>query len=58
MTVIEALEFARQKETEAASIYEKFALEHPVIKDLCYLLLNEEEKHRVLIDKKIAELQK
>ena len=58
MGPIEALQIALQKEIEAADRYRKLALEFPEIKELAYMLLNEEEKHRQIIEKKIVELQK
>jgi len=58
MGPIEALELARQKEIEAADRYRELAQSFPEIKELAYMLLNEEEKHRQMIEKKIVELQK
>jgi rubrerythrin len=58
MGPIEALGLARQKEIEAADRYRELAQNFPEIKDLAYMLLNEEEKHKQMIEKKIVELQK
>ena len=56
MTPVEALELALKKEKAAIELYRNMAIEHPNIKDLLYNLLNEEEKHKALIEKKIIEL--
>lgn len=58
MIEFEALELALSKEQEAVVAYKKLLAEHPVLKDLFYFLLNEEEKHVAMIEKKIAELYK
>ena len=57
MGPIEALELALGKEIEARTIYEKFSLEYPEIKDIFLFLANEEEKHKELIEKKIVGLK-
>lgn len=54
----EALEIALGKEKAAVEIYRKFSIEHPVMRDLFEFLMNEEEKHVILIEKKIAGLNK
>ncbi|MDP3731597.1 MAG: hypothetical protein Q8R31_01015 [Candidatus Omnitrophota bacterium] len=54
----EALEMALGKEKEAVEIYKKLSIEHPAMRDLFEFLMNEEEKHVSLIQKKIAELYK
>lgn len=56
MIEIEALQLALSKEQEAVASYKKLLAEYPVLKDLFYFLLNEEEKHVAMIEKKIAEL--
>jgi len=56
MTPSEALKIALIKEEESIKYYRKMALEHPAIKDLLEMLVNEEEKHKNLIQKKIVEL--
>lgn len=58
MIEIEALKLALSKEQNAVGTYKKLLAEHPALKDLFYFLLNEEEKHVMLIEKKIAELYK
>jgi len=58
MVVIEALKLALLKEQNAVVSYKNLLAEHPALKDLFYLLLNEEQKHVVMIEKKIAELYK
>lgn len=54
----EALEMALGKEKSAVEIYRKFSIEHSAMRDLFEYLMNEEEKHVMLIEKKIAELYK
>lgn len=57
MGPIEALELALSKEKASIEMYNKFYLKHPEIKDLFLFLLNEEEKHKLLIEKKIVEIR-
>ncbi|MDD5567750.1 MAG: hypothetical protein PHY88_00860 [Candidatus Omnitrophica bacterium] len=57
MGPIEALRFALEKETEAKNIYERFIFQHSETKDIFTFLMNEEEKHKQLIEKKIVELE-
>lgn len=57
MNPVEALELALSKEEAAISLYKKLALEHSVIKELLEGLLNEEEKHKQIIERKISELK-
>lgn len=58
MIEFEALKLALSKEQEAVVAYKKLLAEHPGLKDLFYFLLNEEEKHVSMIEKKIVELYK
>ena len=58
MGPIEALELALGKEIEARDIYEKFIFQYPETKEIFTFLMNEEEKHKQLIEKRIVELQK
>jgi len=57
MDPIEALELALSKEEEAIALYQKFCGEFTVSKDIFLFLANEEQKHKILIEKKIAELR-
>lgn len=57
MGPIEALELALQKENESISAYQKFSVEFPVAKETFLFLLNEEEKHKKMIQDKIVELK-
>lgn len=57
MGPIEALELALQKELESIGIYRKFSADYPAAKDIFFFLLGEEEKHKLLIEKKIVELR-
>jgi rubrerythrin len=56
MTPVEALQLALSKEIEAIETYQKFATEHKVAKDVFEFLVNEEQKHKQLLEKKIQEL--
>ena len=56
MGPVEALKFALGKEIEAVEMYQGFAAEHSVARDIFEFLITEESKHRILIEKKIAEL--
>ncbi len=57
MGPIEALKIALGKEIEAKNLYEKFLSQYNETKDIFIFLVNEEEKHKQLIEKKIVELQ-
>jgi len=56
MIPVEALELALKREEDSITMYQKFAGEFPVAKEIFIFLLNEEEKHKQLIRKKIQEL--
>jgi len=56
MTVTEALNLALSKEIAAIELYRKLAIEHTAISELLNSLMNEEEKHKKLIEQKIFEL--
>lgn len=58
MGPIEALKLAREKEIEARDFYQEFSLSYPKAREIFFFLMNEEEKHKALIEKKIMELQK
>ncbi len=56
MTPVEALKLALSKEIEAVELYQKFSNEHKVASDVFTFLVNEEQKHKQLLEKKIQEL--
>lgn len=56
MTPVDALKLALSKEEISIKLYRDLAQDHPAIRDLLLLLLNEEEKHKILIKKKIVEV--
>ncbi len=58
MTPVEALKLALHKEKASIALYAKLANEHPAVKELLFMLLNEEEKHKKLIETKITEITK
>jgi len=58
MTPVEILRIALKNETDMMEFYQKMGVEHPIIADICQELKNEEYKHKMLIENKIAELTK
>lgn len=58
MGPVDALKFALTKELGSLELYKKLNTEHPSLKDIFLFLINEEEKHKQLIEKKIQELTK
>lgn len=58
MGPIEALELARTKEIETLELYREFSKEDSVARDIFLFLMDEEQKHKALIEKKIRELTK
>ncbi len=58
MGPIEALELAKMIEVQSIELYQKFINEHPAARDVFEFLLDEEEKHKQLIENKILELKK
>jgi len=56
MIDIEVLQLALSKEEDAIKTYKSMLIEHPSLKELLSLLITEEQKHRLLIQKKISEL--
>jgi rubrerythrin len=56
MIPIEALKLAVVEEVKAIALYEKFSLEHPTLKEIFAFLISEEQKHKQLLETRIAEL--
>ena len=56
MVDIEALKLALSKEENAIKVYQEMLANHPNLKDLLYLLVTEEQKHKALIENKISEI--
>lgn len=56
MTPVEALQLALTKEQNAIDFYDRLSEDHKAISELLLFLLNEEEKHKKLIQEKIVEL--
>lgn len=54
MTPVEALKLALTKENASIEFYNKLNLKHPSLKELFSFLVNEEEKHKLLIERKIC----
>jgi len=58
MTPVEALKLALDKENASIELYKRLAQQHRVIEELLTSLLNEEYKHKNLIEEKIVEITK
>jgi rubrerythrin len=58
MTSQEALQLALSKEADAIELYERLSNSHPEIRELLTSLLNEEYKHKTLIEKKLSQLSR
>lgn len=58
MTSAEALEMALLREKASIKLYEDLSNTLPEIRDLLLFLLNEEYKHKKMIEEKIAEMTK
>jgi rubrerythrin len=58
MTPVEALNLALSKENNAIKVYADLSSRFPEIQDLLSFLLNEEQKHKKMIEGKIAEMMK
>ena len=56
MIDIEVLQLALSKEETSIKVYERIIADHPGLKDLAYELLNEEQRHKAKIEKKIFDL--
>jgi len=58
MGPVEALRLAVNREESSIKLYQGFAEEFPVAKDVFLFLLDEEEKHKKLLEQKIYELSR
>ena len=58
MTPVEALKMALTKEEASIELYKELAVKHTAIKDLLLSLLDEEYKHKKMIEEKIVQLTK
>jgi rubrerythrin len=56
MGPVDALKIALSKENASIQLYARLSLQHKAIKELLQLLINEEEKHKQLIEDKISEM--
>lgn len=55
---IEALKMALGREEASIELYRKLLIKYKVAEDVFTFLFNEENKHKMLIEKKIFELMK
>ena len=58
MGPVDALNLALVKEKDSVDLYHRLSIEHEAVKDIFIFLMNEEYKHKQLIEKKIVELTK
>ena len=58
MTPVEALNVALEKEKNSIKLYTDMSNKFSEIKELLSFLLNEEQKHKKMIEGKIAEMTK
>lgn len=58
MVPVEALELALSKEKKAIEMYKKFSVEHPTVSETFIFLMDEEYKHKKMLEEKIYELTK
>lgn len=56
MVDIEVLRLALSKEEEAIQLYQGMIKTNPGIKDLLYELITEEQKHKIMLEKRISGL--
>jgi rubrerythrin len=56
MIEIEVLKLALAKEEAAIKAYQEMLISYPALGELLSLLVTEEQKHKKLIEKKIADL--
>lgn len=56
ITVVDALKMALEKEKASIELYTKLSIQHKVIEELLVFLINEEQKHKKMIEEKISEL--
>jgi rubrerythrin len=57
MGPMEALKIALEKENASIKLYNKFYLQYPEMKEMLLFLINEEEKHKQLIEKQMVKLR-
>jgi len=56
MIDIEVLKIALSREKSSIETYQKMLVDHPGLKELLSFLITEEQKHKILIEKKIGEM--
>jgi rubrerythrin len=56
MIEVEVLKLALAKEVAAIKTYQEMLVSYPVLSELLSFLITEEQKHKVLIEKKIIAL--
>lgn len=53
MTPVEALKLALEREEASIELYKELIKEHPVLQEVFTLLLNEEFKHKKLVENEL-----
>ncbi|MDD5166449.1 MAG: ferritin family protein [Candidatus Omnitrophica bacterium] len=53
MDPVEALKLALSKEQEAIDLYSRLSVAHPAVKETFVFLIEEEQKHKKLLEKAI-----
>ena len=56
MIDVEVLKIALAKEKDAIKVYQGMLVKHPNLTELLSFLVTEEQKHKKMIEEKIAEL--
>jgi rubrerythrin len=58
MIPIEALKLALGEEIKAIALYQQLGVEHPSLQEVFSFLIDEEQKHKKMLENKITELTK
>jgi len=56
MIEVDVLKIALSKESDAIKTYQEMLSQHPKLTELFSILITEEQKHKLLIERKIVEL--
>lgn len=56
MVPVEALKLALSKESASIELYKRLSIEHTALAELFQFLINEEYKHKQMLEKKIEEI--
>lgn len=56
MGPVEALKIALKKEESSIKLYQRMYLRYPELKELVSFLINQEEKHKQMVEKAITKI--